>query len=151
MSEKNSFVLYNDYWDVFEILNEEELGKLFAAIYKFVLYEEDSDCLPDKVLVAFRMVKRNLVRDKEKYDKVCERNRKNAVKGGRPKSKEEQTDLIGNQKNRSLVYDAKKPDSDSDSESDSDDELDAAERSGAGILRSLTASMGTSSNKVHRS
>ena len=71
MPEKKSFVLYNDYWDVFEVLSEAELGKLFGAIYKYVLYKEEPEDLPDKALVAFKMVRKDLVRDLAKYEKIC--------------------------------------------------------------------------------
>jgi len=73
MSDKKSFVLYNDYWDVFEVLNREERGDLLEAIYRYVLYNEEMENLPDKALVAFKMVRRNLVRDIAKYEKVCEK------------------------------------------------------------------------------
>ena len=94
MAEKKSFILYNDYWDVFEVLNTEELGELFGAIYKFVLNNEEPSDISVKALMAFKMVRSGLKRDVEKYEKICERNRENGRKGGRPRlNKDESVNL----------------------------------------------------------
>ncbi len=116
MTEKNSFVLYKDYLDVFEMMDNEEFGQMMFAVYRYEVYGEEPTDLPDKAMIAFKMVKKNLVRDEAKYEKVCERNKKNGVKGGRPKDKNK------TQETQWVISKPKKPDSDSESDSDSNSE-----------------------------
>ena len=73
-----------DYKEQFELLNDEELGKLLRAI---MYYEETGKeaNLDGMSKMAFSFIKTRLDWDREKYIEKCEKNKKNGVKGGRPK------------------------------------------------------------------
>lgn len=75
MKQKKSFQLYHDYWDCFKLLSDEELGKLLRTIY---LYEREniySENLDIKIEMAFSMIKKDLDRNRLKYEQICKRNK----------------------------------------------------------------------------
>lgn len=76
---KNSLVIYYDYAEHFELLSDEELGRLIRAM---LLYDKEGT-LPqfDGMLkMAFSFIKTQLDIDKQKFEKICERNRRNIQK-----------------------------------------------------------------------
>lgn len=82
---KKSFILHIDTLNVLDELTDEQAGKLFKAIY---LYQKNEKIELDFGLkMAFLPFKNQFLRDNTKYELVSERNRKNGVKGGRPKNK----------------------------------------------------------------
>lgn len=84
MKEQKSFVLYSDYGDALSLLSDEEAGGLVKAIFALVREEELPE-LSKGAQVLFCMVRNTLERDLEKYRAVCERNRENGRRGGRPR------------------------------------------------------------------
>lgn len=80
---KKSFVLYSDNLDVLDELNDEQAGKLFKAIKEYQISEKE--ILEGMLKVVFIPFRNQLKRDKDKYLLICERNRLNGQKGGRPK------------------------------------------------------------------
>lgn len=82
MSNKNSFVLYKDYEELFDRLSDEEAGQLIKAIFDY----ERSGELPELPrLLEFIMlpIKNTLDRDSDKYDKIVEKRRKAGAIGGK--------------------------------------------------------------------
>ena len=123
MANKKSFVLYYDTITQFELLSDEEAGKLIKAIYRFAV----NDDLPDDELspmtkMAFSFISTQLKRDKEKYIKRCKINAENSKKGGRPK-----TDSVFSvsKEIESFNSQPKKPDSDSENDNDNDNGNDS--------------------------
>lgn len=128
-TKRKSFVIHIDSLDILDELNDEQAGKLLKAIKA---YHKDEDLELDfTTKLAFSQFKNQFIRDDEKYQKICERNKANGKKGGRPeqtnnnqevtnktkanpKNPNKPTGLSGNPKNPN------KPDSDNDSDSDSD-------------------------------
>ena len=111
---KDSFILYLEQQEVFEMLTDEEAGKLIKAIFE---YEKTGQVVNlDKSLqIAFIPIRSALDRNKEKYDKVVERNRENGKKGGRPKNP---VGYLGNEEK------PKKADNDNEYDNDSDNDND---------------------------
>lgn len=113
--DKKAFVLYNDYEEVFSMLTDEEAGKLIKHILAYVNNKNPS--LEDRLLqVTFEPIRLQMGRDAKKYEAICERNRKNGAKGGRPKINPEEpkkpTGLSGNPE------EPKKADTDTDTDTD---------------------------------
>lgn len=80
---KKSFILHTDSLAVLDELSDQQAGQLFKAIRN---YNEGLETELDFGLrMAFLPFKHQFDRDAEKYASIVERNRKNAVKGGRPK------------------------------------------------------------------
>lgn len=78
MKIRKHFYMYHDYWTMFRLLTEEELGRLMRAIF---LYETEGAIpvsLDEKLSLIFYMVKDTLDRDKDRYTAVCNKNKENA-------------------------------------------------------------------------
>ena len=71
---KDSFILYNDQKEVFDSLSDEGAGRLIKAIFKYQFNENVE--LDGMLKIAFIPIKQSLDRNKEKYEKVVERNKK---------------------------------------------------------------------------
>jgi len=83
VSGKSSFVLYTDYWQHLELLTTGERGELITAIFDYIRTGELPK-LDGGSRMAFSFIRAQLDRDTEKYEAICERNRSNGGKGGRP-------------------------------------------------------------------
>ena len=81
---KNSFVMYTDWQSLVEMLTQEQAGELLKAIYRY--HAGDKEKPKDKtVLGIYEMMCKRFDADALKYEKICERNRKNGLNGGRPR------------------------------------------------------------------
>lgn len=95
---KNSFIVYYQYAEHFELLTDEELGRLIRAM---LLYDRDGT-LPqfEGILkMAFSFIKTQLDIDKKKFNTICERNRKNIQKRWGTKNTTGKTGIQNNTKN----------------------------------------------------
>lgn len=82
---KNSFLIYNEYAEILEDLSNEELGILFRAIFDYEINRKEPE-FTGLMKMAFKVIKGNLDRDRNKYDKRCETSAENGKRGGRPKT-----------------------------------------------------------------
>ena len=66
--DKNSFLMYIDYEEQFNLLTDEEVGQLMRAIIK---YEKTGNIpkLEGMLKMAFSFIKTQLDRDRKKYNK----------------------------------------------------------------------------------
>lgn len=119
--DKSSFLIYLDYEEQFNLLTDEQIGRLMRAIIKYEKTREISQ-LNGIVKMAFSFIKTQLDRDREKYEARCEKNRENAKKGGRPR-KNQKDNLKANGFNENQM-DAKKPDDDKEDEEDNEEDID---------------------------
>lgn len=83
---KNSFVVYHSYRDTLKTLTDEQVGRLFRAILDYEIDCIEPQFIDGMVQMAFNFIKNDLDANRKKYDNVCERNRQNGQKGGRPKN-----------------------------------------------------------------
>lgn len=119
MAEKTSFLVHLENMVQFDMLNDEQLGKLFRAMCNFSKTKEEPDFSDPLLAMLFSVVRANMIRDESKYEETCRKRSENGKKGGRPKKA-----------NGFLAFSekAKKADSDSvcmcDSVCDSDSESD---------------------------
>ena len=114
---KESFILYLEQQEVFEMLSDEEAGKLIKAIFE---YEKTGKIINlDKALqIAFIPIKSSLDRNKEKYNKVVERNKKNIEKRWKKENTKNTTGKNGINTNTKNTDN----DNDSDNVNDNDNE-----------------------------
>ena len=116
---KKSFYLFNDTEKVFEMLTDEEAGKLIKHLFSYVNDKESK--LNDRLLeVAFEPIRLQLERDKKRYESVCERNRENGLKGGRPRKKRNPNNPVGLLETQNNPKEPKKADTDTDTDTDTD-------------------------------
>jgi len=98
MGEKKSFLLFNELSDPIQSLSDDEAGKLFKAIFQYQNGGVTQE-LSGASQMAFMFITKQMDRTDEHYEKICERNRINGAKGGRPKNPtepKEPTGLTGN-------------------------------------------------------
>lgn len=113
---KNSFLIHCDSLSVLDSLTDEQAGQLFRAMRSY----HETGVLPSELLIRLALVpfvnqwKRDLVQ----FEKVCERNRLNGLKGGRPKNP---VGILGTQENPDKP---KKAEKEKDKENDNDKEND---------------------------
>ena len=95
---KDSFILYLEQKQIFEMLTDEEAGQLIKAIFE---YEDTGQTvtLDRSLQIAFLPIKNVLDRNKEKYEKVVERNKKNIEKRWNKEDTKNTTGKNGIQKN----------------------------------------------------
>ena len=117
--DKKSFVLYQSYWKHIQGLTDEELGRLFRAIFAHAAGTEEPE-LTGAASMAFSFIADQMDRDKEKYEEVCEKRRRGGEKGGRPSKPK------GLEKNLKVIPETSRAFSkpDNDNENDTDDEND---------------------------
>ena len=80
------FISYMPHKSQIEELTNEEAGILYKRLFSYVDTGELPDFRGNKLLkIIFYDYQRELERDIERYQSMCERNRINGQKGGRPK------------------------------------------------------------------
>lgn len=80
---KDSFVLYTSQYVAIKELEDEQLGRLFRALFEKQLGNEV--VLANDIKIAFNFINNQMVVDNQKYKKKCETLKNNAKKGGAPK------------------------------------------------------------------
>ena len=80
---KDSFVLYTSQYVAIKELEDEQLGRLFRALFEKQLGNEV--VLANDIKIAFNFINNQIVVDNQKYKKKCETLKNNAKKGGAPK------------------------------------------------------------------
>ena len=112
--DKNSFLIYLDYEEQFNLLSNEEAGILIKAIMQ---YEKTGEIvkLDGMVKMAFSFIKTQLDRDREKYQEKCEKNKNNARKRWNAKNANAQS---------GIENDTKNADNDNEDEEDIEDDND---------------------------
>jgi hypothetical protein len=114
---KKSFMLFQDYREAFEALSDESAGILIKAIFAHEdgeLYEIAGD-----LKSIFILITNQLDRNREKYIKTCEKNKKNGAKGGRPPKTQNNPTVISK-----TDINPSKPDTDTDTDTDTENEKD---------------------------
>ena len=94
MTDKKSFILFNDLKEPIKSLSNEEAGKLIKSIFEYQNGGIEQE-LDGAVAMAFVFIKQQLDRSADHYQGICERNRINGAKGGRPKNPEEPKEPSG--------------------------------------------------------
>ena len=130
MAGKNSFVLRNEYLDIFEDLSDKQAGSLIKTVYRYAVNGEEPEGLNDEaVKMAFRFIKKDIDYDTAKYAELCAKRSEAGKSGGRPNEKQKKQMLFEKAKGFSEKQ-KKHSDSVSDSVvvSDSDNKLLTADK-----------------------
>jgi len=97
---KSGFIFYTEYIEHFKLLSDSEVKSLLFAICDY----HSNNTIPNLQplpQMAFSFIKADLDRNLKKYASVCDRNKKNGKKGGRPieEKPKKPTELFDNPKN----------------------------------------------------
>jgi hypothetical protein len=97
---KKNVIVYTDWISTFELLSDEEAGKLIKHFFRYVNDQDPQP--PDRLIeILFEPIKTTLKRDLNKWEVRAERARENGLRGGRPKTEnnpEEPTRLFLDEK-----------------------------------------------------
>ena len=120
---KDSFILYLEQKQIFEMLTDEEAGQLIKAIFE---YEDTGQTvtLDRSLQIAFLPIKNVLDRNKEKYEKVVERNKKNIEKRWNKEDTKNTTGKNGIPKNTKNTDNDNEHDNDNDNDNDNEHDND---------------------------
>jgi len=113
---KNSFLIYHEYRYILADLTNEEIGILFRSLLDYEIDKIEPN-FTGILKMAFRLIKCNLDRDSDKYDKRCETSVQNGKLGGRPRK--------SNEKPNENLKKPKKADNETDNEKENDNDTDA--------------------------
>lgn len=127
MAEKDSFVLYNSYYDLIEDLDMEQRGTLLTAILEHSLGIEQTDLDPITKL-AYRVIASQLDRDRKKWERTCkkraEAGRKGGIASGQARSKTKQKEANEAKASKTKQSQANEAEYEYESESENDYEYD---------------------------
>ena len=125
---KDSFILYLEQKQIFEMLTDEEAGQLIKAIFE---YEDTGQTvtLDRSLQIAFLPIKNVLDRNKEKYEKVVERNKKNIKKRWNKEDTKNTTGKNGISKNTKNTDNDNENDNEHDNDNDNEHDNDKKEKS----------------------
>ena len=123
MAERKSIVLYLDSEQQWDMLTDAQAGILIKALLHYSKTGERIHTDDGMVAMAFSFMAAQIDRDGEKYDRVCERNAKNGLKGGRPRKADgfEET-----QKTQSVFEKPKKADNNTNNDNNTDNDTDTS-------------------------
>jgi len=100
---KKSVIIYADWIDKFEELEDDEAGRLIKHFFRYV--NDLNPIAPDRITkLSFLDIEKSLKRDLVKWEERAERSRTNGLKGGRP------TNLKEPEKTQQVISEPKKPD-----------------------------------------
>jgi len=77
---KNSFLIYHEYKEHFDLLSDEELGQLLRAVMDYEITDTAPEFQNGLLKMAFSFMKNTLDRDKKKWTDKCEKNKESARK-----------------------------------------------------------------------
>lgn len=120
---KNSFVVYHSYRDTLKTLTDEQVGRLFRAILDYEIDCIEPQFIDGMVQMAFNFIKNDLDANRKKYDNVCERNRQNGQKGGRPRNPLGYLETQNNPKKPKKADDEYDNEDDNEYEDENEDEI----------------------------
>ena len=98
--DRQSFIIYKNFYEPIKHLDDEDLGKLFRAIFEYNLSVPGTEkvngyAVPPEVKIPFEFFKNQFNLDDAKWMKRVEASRENGLKGGRPPEPKEPTGLSG--------------------------------------------------------
>ena len=97
--DRQSFIIYKNFYEPIKHLNNTDLGKLFRAIFEYNLADKNVNgvVVPPEVKIPFEFFRNQFNLDEAKWMKRVNASRENGSKGGRPPQPKEPTRLSGNQ------------------------------------------------------
>ena len=105
---KESFILYDNYATQINLLNDEQAGVLFKAIFA----HRTGEALPKMdgaTAMAFSFISSSMQADEERYEKICEKRRQAGSLGGAPLGNENAKNKQNKQKVEETSKTSKSP------------------------------------------
>ena len=95
--DRQSFIIYKNFYEPIKHLDDEDLGKLFRAIFEYNLSDKNINgmVVPPEVKIPFEFFRNQFNLDDAKWMKRVNASRENGLKGGRPPEPSEPAGLSG--------------------------------------------------------
>lgn len=122
--ERKRFFFYIDYFENMEDLSDADVRGLLGAMVA-VAQGREPENLSGEAKGMFRFIRGQMERDMDNYDLLCETNRANGKKGGRPRKDAETLEPEEPEKNRTVISEPGKPDTETDTDADTETDADA--------------------------
>ncbi len=87
MKERKSFLVYFDWGDPFDRLDDEALGRLFRGVFNFAKSGELPEFDDPTLSIIFSFIKTTIERDKTSYEERCRKNSEAGKKSAEAKAK----------------------------------------------------------------
>lgn len=84
MAKQPALMLYTEKASMFNLLTDEQVGRVIKSAISYFLTGYVPNNLTQAEHIVFEGIRLDIDRNAEKYAAICERNRKNGSKGGRP-------------------------------------------------------------------
>lgn len=122
---KDGMILYISQYEAVQDLSDEELGKLYRALFNEQIRQSGKDPkyeveLTGATLIAYNFLVNQLRIDIKKYDDLCKRNKENGKKGGRPRKNPEKANGFFKNPNENDNENEKENEKKKDNENESD-------------------------------
>ena len=85
---KNNVIFWSDWDEAIRTLPEQEQAEGYRAVLDYAMNETPYTGHSIGIKMLMQFLKPRIDEQTERYNKVCERNRENGQKGGRPKNPE---------------------------------------------------------------
>jgi len=118
--KETSVILMKDWKPLINALPESDRCYFFELLLDYE-YGVEQVCDRPMVYPVWTFVRSQLDKMKEKYENICEKNRSNGLKGGRPKKQDEPKET---EQNRTVILETEKTPNDNDNDNDNDKEND---------------------------
>ncbi len=89
MEKKDSFIVYNEYYDMIQEISTADKGLLFAALFEYQINGVVIE-LPTAARIIFKFIKKRMDYNDERYQETCQKRKEAGALGGRPKKDENQ-------------------------------------------------------------
>ena len=80
MKEKNSFIVYYEWEDLFNKLSDAQIAEMFKAMFAFAKRNEEPEFSDNLLDACFCIIRYAIKRDKQKYYDRCLKNAENIRK-----------------------------------------------------------------------
>ncbi len=134
---KDSIIFYLSHYEVVKQLDNEQLGKLYRALFELALGNEPK--VDEDIKIPFGFIKNQMVLDIEKYNEKRLKNKENGKLGGRPKKNA--TEEIEKPKKANGFFENPN-DNDNENENDNDNENDINNSSSSNIYDFVEKNLG---------
>lgn len=101
--EKGSFLIYLDYEEQFNLLNDEQAGKLIKAIIKYEKENTIPDIKDGIIKMAFSFIKAQLDRDREKWNDEKTKRSHAGKKGMAKRWQKDNKEVTNDNKNNNVI------------------------------------------------
>ena len=111
MSKRVGFMVYRDWREVLRDFDDKLYRELMEAIFDLGFDNRETASSP-LVKTVMKIIKPQILRDWEKYEERCNRNKTNGLQGGRPKTHNNPENPVGfdeTQKTQSVISVSEKP------------------------------------------